>query len=328
MVAVNIPISLIMQIPAVWFVRLSAPEFGFSWRLISWQQLRTVLSYSWSLFLGQLAGQFQTKSDEIVIGGLLPISSVTPYALGRRLSEIPQALSSQFMKILLPLASTLHAENDQTSLRAMYLTSTRLALASFLPISCSIVILARPLLTVWVGAEYADAAPIVLILSIASLIDTIQWPAGAILQAMAHHRLLAFISICSGLVNLLLSIALVRRFGVVGVALGTLIPTTIESLFFMMPYAMRVIGVTARESLMEICLPAFVPVIPMIFVLYGLREYIAPSSLISIALISATGILVYILGYLSFRTNTIERQACQDIAAGMARVARAVLKLS
>ena len=326
MVAVGIPISLVMQIPAIWLIRRVAPQLHFKWSYISWKLLRTVFSYSWSLFLGQLAGQFQTKTDEIMIGAMLPISAVTPYALARRLSEVPQALSSQFVKILLPLASQLHVENDQARLRAIFLVSTRLALASCLPITCAIAILAQPLLTAWVGPNFADSAFLVLILAMAGLIDTILWPAGAILQGMNRHRLLAAISVGSGLANLLLSIALVRPFGVTGVALGTLIPTTIECFVFVMPYALRIIGVSVREACLQIFLPAIVPALPMILILYGFSLAIPPSSLLSIMIIGSAGILVYILGYLSIGTNTLERRACRDAVRTIAGFTTAHLK--
>jgi hypothetical protein len=44
-----------------------------------------------------------------------------------------------------------------------------------------------------------------------------------------------------------LSLLLVRRYGVVGVALGTLIPATLETLLLKLPLARREIGVSWRQ---------------------------------------------------------------------------------
>ena len=322
MVAVNIPVTLAMQVLAVALIKRSAPELHFGWRGASRRLVRTVLSFSSSMFLIQVAGQLQSETDEIVIGAFLPVSAITPYGIAQRLSEVAHLLTRQFVKVLLPLASELHAEDDQARLRALFMASTRLTLASFLPIGCVVVILAQPILTLWVGAAYASYAHLVLILTTASLIDTSQWPAGSLLQGMARHRLLAFFAIGSGLVNLALSLILVRPLGVMGVALGTLIPTTIESLCFVLPYAMRIQGVSLRATLREAYLPALAPAVPMVAVLVGLRELVRPDSLISIAGVGCVSVLVYLAGYMSFGAGQAERQLSRDALRAALRFTR------
>jgi O-antigen/teichoic acid export membrane protein len=326
MVAVNIPITLIMQVPAIWFIKRSAPELRLSWRGASRHMARTVFSFSSSLFVIQASERLQTKTDEIVIGAFLPVRAVTPYGIARRLSEAAQLLTRQFLKVLLPLASELHAEKDQARLQALYTASTRLTLAVFLPVGSIIIILARPLLTVWVGATYARYANLVLILTIASLIDTSQWPAASVLQGMARHRLLAVISIASGLANVVLSIVLVRSLGLTGIALGTLIPTSVECLLFIMPYSMHVIGISARTLLMKVVWPTLVPAIPMIITLYTIQQTLAPSSLLSIALVACAGVLIYVIGYFSIGASSIERQTCRNFADSTIRFTGALLK--
>jgi len=274
----------------------------------------------------QISGRLQTKTDEIVIGAFLPITAVTPYSIARRLSEVAGLLTNQFMKVLLPLASQLNAENDKARLRLLYITSTRLTLAIFLPIGCMLVVLAGPILTVWVGAAYAGYAHLVVILTLASLIDTSQWPAGSVLQGIARHRPLALISLCTALANLALSIVLVRSMGVTGVALGTLIPTSVASLGFILPYAMRVIGVSGVETLKEIFSPALLPAVPMVIVLYVLRQVIALSSLLSIMVVAGIGLLVYLIGYFATGASELERQTYRGFAVSTIRFARTCLK--
>jgi O-antigen/teichoic acid export membrane protein len=274
------------------------------------------MSFSSALFVINVAGQLQTKTDEIVIGASMPVAFVTPYSIARRLSEMPQLLSAQFMKVILPLASQLDAENDRVRLRTVYLTSSRITLAIFLPLAVGVVILAQPFLTAWVGAPYGQYAYLVVILTLASLIDTSQWPAGVILQGMGRHRLLALIALGSAFANLGLSLVLVRPLGLAGVALGTLIPTTIESLCFVLPYVMRVNHISFRVVLTEIYLPALLPALPMAIVLYGLREIVRPVSLIAIAAIGGLSLLVYLIGYAVLGAGRVERQLGRDAWLG------------
>jgi O-antigen/teichoic acid export membrane protein len=322
MVAVNVPVTLITQLPAIWLVNHAAPELHFGLRGASRSLLKTVTSFSSTLFVINAASQLQTKTDEIVIGISLPIADVTPYSIARRLSELPQLLTEQFMKVLMPLASQLQAEHDDRRLRALYLTSTRLTLAVFLPLALGVVILAQPFIAVWVGAPYGQYAYLVLILTAASFMMTSQWPAGAILLGMGRHRILAVITLGSALVNLGLSLTLVHPFGLAGVALGTLIPATIENLGCVLPYAMRVNKVSLRLVLTEIYLPTLLPAVPMSAVLYGLRELFQPASYVSIAAIGGAGLLVYLLGYVLIGAGQTERQFGRDTLLAAIRFTR------
>ena len=326
MVAVSAPITLLMQVPSVWMVNRIAPELKFGWRGARRALVRKVVSFGSPLFVRQVAGRLETKTDEIVIGAFLPVSAIAPYAVARRLSEWASLLTQQFVKVLLPLASELDAHTDWVRLRAVYLTGTRLTLAIFLLLGCTLTILARPILTAWVGSAFAESAPLVAILTLAGLVDASQWPAGTILEGVARHRTLAAMSACSALANLALSIALVNGLGVTGVALGTLIPTTAVCLGLIMPYAMRVIGIRIGEVLRTSVLPALLPVGPMVFTLFVLQQVVDLSSMLSLIAVAGVGTLVYVAGYLAVGASESERRTYRGFAFDAVRFATTFLK--
>jgi O-antigen/teichoic acid export membrane protein len=325
LVLVGIAVTLLAQVPSVWLIYRIAPELRFGWRGASRDQLRAVTSYSSSLFVMNLGGHLETKTDEIVIGAFLPISAVTPYNLARRLSMLPQTLTDQFLTLLLPMASEAHA-TDPPRLRSLYILSTRVTLAISLPAGLTLIILAPDVLSAWVGAAYADYAYLVWILVIAGLIDTSQWPAGSILQGMVRHRPLAVMTIGAGVANVGLSVLLVNRLGLMGVALGTLIPTTIVCLGFVTPYAMRVIGVRAADMYHQVLRPALVPAVPMGIVVYILRDVTHPSSIIVLLLVAAAGPPVYLAVYLGMGANELERDVCRSALASAVHRAKLRLK--
>ena len=86
----------------------------------------------------------------------------------------------------------------------------------------------------------------------------------------------------------MLSIILAHFAGLVGVALGTLIPTTIVCLGFVLPYAMREIGVSLREAMAEMFLPTLLPILPMIITVYGLQKLLQPLSIVATAAVAAS----------------------------------------
>jgi O-antigen/teichoic acid export membrane protein len=313
LVSITIAVNFSMQVPAVWLIYRIAPELRFGLAHPNKKMMWTVTSFSSSLFLVHVGGQLETKTDEIVIGAFLPVSTVTPYNLARKLSSLPQMMAEQFLSLLLPLVSELHAENDEARLHALYITSTRITLGTFLTFGISLVILAGPILTIWVGAAYADYAYLVFILTLASFIDTHTWPAGSLLQGINRHRFTAVMALCTGITNLILSLVLVRQIGLLGVALGTLIPTIVFGLGFTIPYAMRVIGVTFREMTNQVLLPPLLAIIPAGLVTYTLREIFDPVTILPTLLIAAVGSLLYLAGYLKAASSRFERGLVQDL---------------
>jgi O-antigen/teichoic acid export membrane protein len=315
MMAVAILVAAGMQIPSILLIRRVAPELRLHWRAADRRQLRTVAGFSSSTFVTNLAGQLKTKTDEIVIGLFLPLAAVTPYAIANRLSETAQIFAQQFIKVLLPVASMLDATDARERLRSLYILSTRLTLAIFVPFACVLVVLAQPLLTLWVGAAYASSTILVLILTLARLFDISQWPAASVLTGMARHRPLALISLGSGLVNLVLSLFLVQRYGVAGVALGTLIPATIETLLLKLPLALRTIDVSWRVAVTQMFWPALGPALPALLVLLALREAWAPASLVEVGATGVIGLAVYAGGYLLFGATAHERHLYAGLTA-------------
>jgi O-antigen/teichoic acid export membrane protein len=317
---VSITIMLVLQAPAIWLVRRAAPDVGVSWRGGSLARVGPVLGFSSWLFAINAAGRVQTKSDEIVIGSFLPVAAVTPYALANKLSDVALMLADQFMKVLLPLASELHAGGDLARLRALYLTSTRLTLAILVPVGGTLAVLAGPLLGAWVGAAYSEYAYLVVILILADAISASQWPAGSVLQAMVRHRLLAVTAVASAIVNLGLSIVLLPRLGLAGVALGTLIPTAISSLGFVLPFTMRVLCVKPGQVMREVLVPTLVPALAMGGVTWTLVSTTRPESLLSLGIVAVLALATYALGYLCLGASEFERRTYRTFAIGTLRL--------
>ncbi len=316
-----IPVTILTQVPGLWLIRRADPDMRVGWSGARRDLVRTVTGFSFKLFIIQIARQLQMRTDEIVIAGALPIASVTPYSFGRRLGEIPNQLANQFIRTLMPLASGLHAESDWTRLRAMYIASSRLAIAISAPLAAILTVLAPSLLTLWIGPDYAAYWPVVLLISLSSVVGISQYPAGAMLQGMASHNILAITSIANGLVNLLLSLFLVRHMGITGVALGTFVPALLESIVIM-PYTMHLLHVSWSDVIRQAWLPALAPTLPAVVVLYALQSTLHPGNWILLGLIAVVGGLTYGVVYFMFRATATERAMVRGVLDWAVELAR------
>ncbi len=326
MALISLSVTLIMQIPALWFIKTVAPELHLSWTGGGHEWTRKLTSFSSWLFMLDLSGLVRTKTDVMVIGSLLPLRAVTPYGLARKMGESGQMITDQFMKVILPLSSELHAGNDHLRLRSLFLVGTRLTLGLFLPIVSVFIVLGRSILTVWVGAEYAASAPLVTLLSLTYFVDVLSWPASNVLQGIGRHRLLAKVSFASALLNIPLTIFLTIKYHLPGAAWAALLSTAAFTVGFVLPYALRQLTISAKELWTESILPALVPAFPMALTLYVIRQLSHVESIFSLLTITAASALVYGIAYFALGASELERRICWGFAVNAMRFAEAQLK--
>jgi O-antigen/teichoic acid export membrane protein len=315
----GIPLALFMQSLMAFCVFRIAPDLRVSWRGAQRSLVKTVLSFSASMFIIDVSYSLQTKIDEIIVGVFLPVSLVSPYSIARRLSGVPQLVAERFLSAFLPLSSQLEAEGEFDRLRALYVVGTRITLAICLPLSVTVIVLAGPLLTLWVGREYAQYAPIVIILTLASMLEVSSWPGGTILQGIARHQGFAVTSLCAALANLALSILLVRRFGLVGVAAGTLLPIALFTFGWNTWYCVRTLQVRLRELLTKSYFPVLWPSLVMAAFLLGITRATEPSGLISVASTAAIGLVFFATIYLRFFSGEPERHVLRNAVSTLTR---------
>jgi O-antigen/teichoic acid export membrane protein len=326
MAAISLGVTVVMQIPAIWFIKKIAPELHVGWQGGGPQWTRKLTSFGSWLFVLDLSNLVRSKTDVMVIGSFLSLRSVTPYGLARKIGESGEIMTDQFMKVILPLASELHAGDDHLRLRSLFLVGTRLTLGIFLPIASVLIVLGRSILTAWVGAEYAASAPLVTLLAFTYLLDVAAWPASNLLQGIGRHRLLAQISFALALLSIPLTIFLTTKYQLVGAAWAALLSTAAFTIGFVLPYSLRHLGIGTRELLKETIVPALIPVFPMLLALYAMKQLLPAASIVSILAISATSALVYGISYLVLGASDLERRTCWSFATDAMRFAEARLR--
>ena len=319
LVAIALPVTLLTQLLAGLAIRRLAPEYGVRLEAVRRSRVRAIASFGWPLFVQDVAGRLQGKTDEIVIAAMLPIAAVTPYALARKLSVIPQQLAEQFTAVLLPMAAALDGRAERDGARTLLVVGTRITLALFVPVALTIALLAGPIVTAWVGPGFPDAPLLVVLLSVALLLDMATWPAGSVLQGVDRHRPLAGIALATGIANVALSLALVGPMGLVGVALATLLPNVVETLLVVIPYAMWATGLGGRRLLVEGIAPVALAAVPQGVLLAVAAAIGLASSFVSIALVGLVGVGVFALIYLRLPGVAVERAIVADVLGGVRR---------
>jgi O-antigen/teichoic acid export membrane protein len=167
-------------------------------------------------------------------------------------------------------------------------------------------ILARPAIEAWVGPRFEAAVPVtrLLCLIVAIRIGTITGT--TVLKGCGLHRMVATNSFCLAVSNLILSIMFVRWFGLVGVALGTLIPVATVGMFINFPAACRYVGLPVTAAVRTAVWPTLWPMVPVGLILVFVRDAV-PAQLSFLALEAVAAGLLYAAILIAFALGGEDR---------------------
>jgi O-antigen/teichoic acid export membrane protein len=220
------------------------PELRVAMPHVRRDHIALIFSFGLYAFLLHLSNYFIFYTDALVIGAFLPVSMVTFFAIGGNLANYGRDLVGGFSRTITPLASKLEVEAGQAGLQQAILKQARYCAMVMWPIFVTFIIRGSTFIGLWMGPSYAELSGHVLwILSVPWLFGAgASVVASGILGIGQHKRVVPF-ALAEGLSNLVLSILLVKRMGILGVAWGTAIPNMAISIFFWPWYVRRTIGI-------------------------------------------------------------------------------------
>jgi O-antigen/teichoic acid export membrane protein len=225
------------------------PGLRFSWRLIDRPTLRLVRGYSLDAFLAMVAGRISVQSGPIVIGLMLTAAHIAWFRMALQLVEFAKALLRTATTTLTPVISSLESAGDMEAIRRIFLRGTRWVLYLILPVQLGLIVFGRPFLRIWIGPDLAERSyPTLVILSATLSLVLAQSVAARVLYGMGRLRLFARMTLVEAVVNLTLSILLVRGMGIEGVALAAALPNLALCLF-VIGYTARLLRVSPRTYL-------------------------------------------------------------------------------
>ena len=273
----------------------------------SWNRLREVTGFSSFILLIDLANKINYSTDAIVIGVFLSTSAVAVWAVAQRLIEIVQRVSDQLNGALFPVVVESSTTRQIDKLQNILLQGTRLSLAMVIPMSTGLALLSPPVVTAWVGPDYAGSVPVIYILGIAVAFRVGSATSAMLLKGSGQHRLLATSNISMAVGNLGLSVLLVQWHGLVGVAAGTLVPIALISCLVIFPAACRRVNVGRVAVVRHSVWPAFWPAMVMAAFLLVTRNLFQPTWFYLLLLVVSAG-TIYISLFLWLAIDDSERE--------------------
>lgn len=222
------------------------------WVVVPWRPslrlpmdlVRPMLAYGRGIIVVNVLAAITHHADLAVVGRFLGTTSLGLYQMASKIPETTVVVLLWVVsKVLFPAFSKMHAAGD--SLRRPYLTATRYISAVTLPAAAGLFLLARPIVLLFLGPKWADAAPILSALSVYTALRALSTHAGDVLKATGRAHLLARLAVLKAILivpGLLIGV----RYGAVGVAVGLGVATALSTLISLI-VASRIIRVRLGE---------------------------------------------------------------------------------
>jgi O-antigen/teichoic acid export membrane protein len=279
-------------------------------------RLQEVTGFSVYMLVLDWSAKLNYSSDTMVIGAMLDTTAVAVWTVGQRLSQLAQQLTNQLNDALFATVVDSDAAQRQDRLQMILLQGTKLSLALAAPLCLGLIAVAEPLIRSWVGPQFSAGVRPTQILLAVVLVRISTASANMILKGAGQHKLLTYTNATTAVTNILLSIALIRPFGLVGVALGTLIPVSIGTMLVLYPAACRRVDLPLSRPLVHAIWPAMWPGAIMIALMWFARSHV-PIGLAGVALHLAAGGVLYAVLFLGLALSAGERQLYRTKLRGL-----------
>ena len=279
----------------VLFARRIFPELRLSLARYSQEMSKQLFGYSGKTFVAQLADILRFRLDAMVIASVLNVSLVTHYSVGARLIEYFSFFMTSAVGMMAPVFSQYEGQNDYAAIRRSLLLATKISIILSMFVGASVLIYGRAFIQRWMGTGFDDSYLVAAILCGGYILALMQVPSTGLLYGISKQQYLAFISICEGVANLVLSLVLVRTYGIYGVAMGTLIPMVLSKILLQPYFVCRAIGLNLHEYLtflLVTCVKCLVPLVGFYIVIASLLkpQYTTIGALFAIQIVCFAGI--------------------------------------
>ncbi len=259
MAAAFLVVTVVENVAYVVCAKRLLPTLAVHWRRARLATLKECMPFvSWNA-VGMVSDYLIYLTDTVVIGVLLGTAAVTPYYIALRLCQMVRMPLEQVAEAVLPKAGELHARQRSVELRSLVTRSMGLALLLSGGFMIGATYFGERLITTWLGVGNEASPPILLILLAAQVFTLpLQVPRKALL-GIGDVRWPATIDLMQAVLNLGLSLVLVRSWGIAGVAWGTFIPMVAIDLGILLPYVCRKLEIPVSQLIGDVVAPQVLP---------------------------------------------------------------------
>lgn len=295
--------TVIEQVFNVVLAHRVMPGLRVSLALYRKERLRSLFTFSAQSFLFTMSDRLINYSDNIVISQALGAAAGAVYAFPLRLVEFAREALDRATHVLMPGVSAAAARGEMGRVLNFWRTGNKLLLALALPVALVQALWGDHVLTLWLSRNSGEDVARVVTVGFHCL----QWLALAFVAQMAGRglarplfeglgelRVPSRLALVEAAANLVLSVVLVRVWGIEGVAFATFLPAYVMGTVVMPWFACERLGVSYARHMYETFARALPPLLPAWAVLYAAERLGLHLHLVTLAAACFAVLVVYL----------------------------------
>ncbi|MBK9715636.1 MAG: flippase [Kouleothrix sp.] len=183
--------------------------------------VREVFAFTIPLLTSDLVFVLMSSSDAVLLEHFRNTTEVAAFRVVQPAAVLNQFVLQSFTLLFTPIASRLFARNDREGINSLYWqTAIWVSMFSF-PIFAMTFSLAHPLTVLLYGQRYEESAIILSLLSFGYYFNAALGFNGLTLKVYGKLKYIVAINIFAAVINVVINLLLIPRFGALGAACGT-----------------------------------------------------------------------------------------------------------
>lgn len=299
---ITLILSLLTYVIKYYIAKSFYKYINISNKFIDKSRIKQLFQYSIYTFIGQIADQLKFNIDSLVITIFMGLSHVTVYSIGVRFVDYFRKFMAAALGIFMPVFSQYDGQGDYKSMQKLFIFTTKISSYVSVLITSIFIMFGHAFISRWVGMQYLKAYQVLVVLAIAMMFNSMQSPSVQLLYGISKHGYYALVNSIEGIANVILSIVLIKYFGIIGVAIGTAIPLIITKLIIQPIYVCKMINMNLKNYYFSLMFPIITKTV-LTAIIYWLifRKLIIPSymrlSLLLLGYFILFFIIILLLGF-------------------------------
>jgi O-antigen/teichoic acid export membrane protein len=262
------------------------------------KEIRSIVAFSAYVLLLAIGYKLLFMTSPLILGKFRSPAVVTAFGIGISLVLYLTDFILAIGAVAMPTAVKLKVENRERELADMFLQWSKIAFSLGLVAGLYLCVLGTDFIREWIrepGFDAAGAGEVNMILMISHFVFLPVRGVGLpILMGLGKPERATVAFVLSGLLNIAIGLALVRPFGMVGVALGIAVPDVLFALYVLV-LVCRELGVSWRRYASYVGSKALIGSVPVLGFLFLLKRTVPLDGRVPVILCGVASTAVFAL---------------------------------
>ena len=253
-------------------------DIEFKAKLPDQATLKEIFVYSSFIALNVIVNQINWRVDNLIIGTLTNSKTLGIFNIGSQLLFSFIAFASAISNIFTPkIVQMVKQEVSKTVLMAQLCIIGRYQMIVLGYVFVVFAAFGELFIQLFVGAEFSQAYWVALISMVPLMFVLAQTSTNAVLQGLNKHKVRSLLLLVTAMANIIISIILVKKIGMVGASWGTAFALFVGELLMVNVYLYRVIGLNMWHLYREFLRYSIPAILLTLMTAFLVSDYVSAS---------------------------------------------------